>query len=47
MQCQEMLQCMGVGCVQSVGEAEALCAALNATGVSFFFFFKLAIIAMQ
>ncbi|XP_034233353.1 flap endonuclease GEN [Thrips palmi] len=31
--CQEMLKCMGVHCVQSAGEAEALCAILNERGV--------------
>lgn len=31
--CQEMLKCMGVHCVQSAGEAEALCALLNGRGV--------------
>ncbi|KAJ1523776.1 hypothetical protein ONE63_001609 [Megalurothrips usitatus] len=31
--CQEMLKSMGVHCVQSPGEAEALCALLNAKGI--------------
>ncbi|KAK3913635.1 Flap endonuclease GEN [Frankliniella fusca] len=31
--CQEMLKAMGVHCIQSEGEAEALCATLNANGL--------------
>lgn len=31
--CQEMLKAMGVQCIQSEGEAEALCAALNSNGL--------------
>lgn len=31
--CEEMLKVMGLHCVQSLGEAEALCAQLNAKGI--------------
>ena len=34
MQCCELLDAMGVPCLQSKGEAEALCAQLNMAGVS-------------
>lgn len=32
-ECTELLKCMGVACVQSHGEAEAMCAYLNEDGV--------------
>ncbi|KAH3833037.1 flap endonuclease GEN homolog 1-like [Dreissena polymorpha] len=32
-QCVEMLQCLGVPCIQSPGEAEAMCAYLNKAGL--------------
>eukprot|EP00057_Strongylocentrotus_purpuratus_P015189 XP_011669663.1 PREDICTED: uncharacterized protein LOC100889325 [Strongylocentrotus purpuratus] len=31
--CQELLELMGVPCIQSKGEAEAMCAALNSAGI--------------
>ena len=34
VQCCELLDAMGVPCLQSKGEAEALCAQLNMAGVS-------------
>jgi hypothetical protein len=33
-QCEDLLTIMGVSCVQSFGEAEALCAQLDEAGVS-------------
>lgn len=35
-ECKEMLQYMGIDCVQSQGEAEAMCAYLNEDGVYFY-----------
>jgi len=32
-ECKELLRCMGVACIQSYGEAEAMCAYLNDDGV--------------
>ncbi|XP_041466492.1 uncharacterized protein LOC121417019 [Lytechinus variegatus] len=32
-ECQELLELMGVPCIQSKGEAEAMCAALNSAGM--------------
>lgn len=32
-ECRELLRCMGVACIQSSGEAEAMCAYLNEDGV--------------
>jgi len=32
-ECKELLRCMGVACIQSCGEAEAMCAYLNEDGV--------------
>lgn len=32
-ECRELLRCMGIACVQSHGEAEAMCAYLNEDGV--------------
>lgn len=32
-ECRELLKCMGIACVQSHGEAEAMCAYLNEDGV--------------
>ncbi|KAG5342842.1 GEN endonuclease, partial [Acromyrmex charruanus] len=32
-ECKELLRCMGVACVQSYGEAEAMCAYLNEDGL--------------
>jgi len=34
-QCKDMLEFLGVSCLQSEGEAEALCGQLNRDGVSF------------
>lgn len=34
-ECREMLKYMGIACIQSCGEAEAMCAYLNQDGVSF------------
>jgi hypothetical protein len=36
-QCEDLLTIMGVSCVKSFGEAEALCAQLNEDGVSLHF----------
>lgn len=33
-QCRDMLELMGVACIESEGEAEALCGQLNRDGVS-------------
>lgn len=38
-ECKEMLQLMGLACVQGYGEAEAMCAHLNEDGVIYFFIF--------
>lgn len=38
-ECREMLKFMGIACVQSYGEAEAMCAHLNENGVHNFIFF--------
>lgn len=35
-ECKELLRYMGIACVQSEGEAEAMCAYLNEDGVSDF-----------
>jgi hypothetical protein len=37
-QCRELLQLLGLPCLQSDGEAEALCALLNSNGVSIIVF---------
>lgn len=37
-QCENMLQAMGIQCVQGPGEAEAYCAFLNHKGVSLQFY---------
>ena len=36
-ECEEMLRYMGIICVQGYGEAEAMCAYLNADGVRYIF----------
>ncbi|KAK1136512.1 hypothetical protein K0M31_001062 [Melipona bicolor] len=37
-ECKEMLQLMGLACVQGHGEAEAMCAYLNEDGVIYFLY---------
>lgn len=38
-QCEDLINSMGIECVQGPGEAEAFCAYLNQDGVSFLSFF--------
>lgn len=40
-ECKELLRYMGVACIQSHGEAEAMCAYLNEDGVCLYTYFFL------
>ena len=40
-QCRELLQLLGLPCLQSDGEADALCALLSSNGVSIMVFKKI------